>query len=305
MKLPEETVVEMFLPTFRHMLAKELAAKGLRESKVAGIMGLSQAAISKYRLGKTKTEKAFMEDEATQKVVKEVAEGLSKEEISPLEALAMVLELIRRHEARGLLCKMHEIDFPAIAGMGCNICLVQRGSDTLEEELVLSNMRSALRLLETTRRITDIIPNVGTNIAMAKKDAKDLKDVAAVPGRIYEMRGGVKIPAAPEFEASTHVAGLVLAVHNSNPKIRASINVMYSEEIVAACSSLGWKLLEVKGEYRGREEELTKKLQKVKETPTVIYHLGSYGIEPMLYIVGNSAVDVAEKVRELVSKLKI
>ena len=304
MRLPEETVVESFLPTFRHMLARELAAIGLRESRIASMMGLSQAAISKYRLGKTKTVRAFMEDHATQKAVRELAAGLAEERISQLEAMSMVIELIRRLETRRLLCKMHEGEFPAIADMGCNICLMQQGSEVLEDELVLSNLRTALRLLESTGRFSSVIPNVGTNIAMAKKNAKDLRDVAAVPGRIYEMRGGVKIPAAPEFEASTHVAGLVLAVNRSDPRIRAGINIRFSEEIVAACESLGWNPLEVKGEYQGRENELTRKLDKRKHTSQVVYHRGAYGIEPMVYLVGESAVDVAEKVRLLVSKLK-
>jgi predicted fused transcriptional regulator/phosphomethylpyrimidine kinase/predicted transcriptional regulator len=305
MRLPEETVVDSFLPTFRCMLARELASRGLKEGKIASMMGLSQAAISKYRRGATNTEKAFMDDEATKNAVKLLAEGLQSGDMSELQALSVVMQLIRNQETRGLLCKLHEKQSPGIAGAGCNLCLMTRGSEVLEEENVLSNLRSALRLLESTKRFSMIIPNVGTNLAMTKRDAKDLRDVAAVPGRIYEMRGGVKIPAAPEFEASTHVAGLVLAVNRSDPKIRAGINIKFSEEIVAACDSLGWKPLEVKGEYAGRETDLAQKLLRQKKIPHVIYHRGAFGIEPMVYLVGEDAVDVMERVRTLLSKLAV
>jgi predicted fused transcriptional regulator/phosphomethylpyrimidine kinase/predicted transcriptional regulator len=303
MRLPDETVVDSFLPTFRCMLARELASRGLRESRIAAMMGLSQAAISKYRRGTTRTEKAFMEDDATLKIVKKVADGLHHGKMSELQVLAIVMQLIRGQETRGLMCRLHEREFPMIAGTGCNICIAPRGGDVLEEENVLSNLRSALRLLESTKGLPSIIPNVGMNIAMAKKNAKDLKDVAAVPGRIYEVRGGVKVPAAPEFEASTHVAGLILVARRSDPKIFAGINIKFSEEIIAACTALGWKPLEVRGEYQGREAEIDGKMSKGKSHAQVVYHRGAFGIEPMVYIVGETAIDVVEKVRTLLSQL--
>lgn len=305
MRLPEETVVDSFLPTFRFMLARELEGRGLKESQIANAMGLSQAAVSKYRLGKTKTESTFLEDKATKETVKKVADGLQDGEISQLQALSMVIQLVREHQSRGLLCKLHEEELPEIAGTGCNLCLVPRGSEILEEEMVLTNLRAGLRLLESTKNFAMLIPNVGTNLAMAKKDAADLRDVAAVPGRIYEMRGGVKIPAAPEFEASTHVAGLVLAVSRTSPKMRAGINIRFSDSIIASCESMGWGPVEVTGESEGRHAEISKKLSKSKATPQAVYHKGAFGIEPMIYIVGESAVDVVEKVRRLLDRLKV
>ena len=303
MRLPEETVVDSFLPTFRCMLARELASRGLRESRIAAMMGLSQAAISKYRRGTTKTEKAFMEDDATVKTVKKVADGLHHGMMSELQVLAIVMQLIRSQETRGLMCRLHEREFPMIASTGCNLCIAPRGGDMLEEENVLSNLRSALRLLESTKDLPSIIPNVGMNLAMAKKNAKDLKDVAAVPGRIYEVRGSVKVPAAPEFEASTHVAGLILAARRSNPDILAGINIKFSEEIIAACTALEWKPLEVRGEYQGREAEIDGKMSKGKSHAQVVYHRGAFGIEPMVYIVGETAIDVVEMVRALLSRM--
>ena len=60
MRLPEETVVESFLPTFRFMLARELESRGLKEGRIAAMLGLSQAAVSKYHRGKTKKEQRFL-----------------------------------------------------------------------------------------------------------------------------------------------------------------------------------------------------------------------------------------------------
>jgi len=285
------------------MLANELVSRKMRESQIAQMMGLSQAAISKYRRGATKKEAAISEDDATRKVVKRVADGLQSGEMSPLQVLAAIMELVRNMETRGLLCRLHEQEFPGIAGTGCNLCLAPRGSDMLEEEGVLSNLRSALRLLESTEGFAGLIPNVGTNLAMAKKHAKDAKDVAAIPGRIYEMRGGVRIPASPEFEASTHVAGLILAARKADPLIGAGINIRFDEPILRACTSLGWRPVEVRGEYKGREQEIYRKLARQKPTAQVVYHRGAFGIEPIVYIVGETATDVVEKVRTLLLKL--
>ena len=305
MRLPEETVVDSFLPTFRFMLAKELVDSGLKEGQIARAMGLSQAAVSKYRLGKTKTNKLFLDDKRTREAVKRLGLGLKSGEMSQLQALSLIMELIKSHQTRGLLCRLHEEECAEIAGTGCNLCLTPSGSDILEEEAVLTNLRTALRLLESTSRFPALIPNVGTNLAMAKKDAQDLRDVAAVPGRIYVMKGGVKIPAAPEFEASTHVAGLVVAISKKSPSMRAAINIRYSDENLAACTALGWRPLEVVGEYKDRHAEIVRKLSRLKTAPNVIYHRGAFGIEPMVYVIGESAMDVVRMIRQLLERLNV
>jgi predicted transcriptional regulator len=51
MRFIEEIVVEQFLPTFRSMLAEELRERGLTQSEVADILGISQSAVSKYAHG--------------------------------------------------------------------------------------------------------------------------------------------------------------------------------------------------------------------------------------------------------------
>ncbi|MFB6139685.1 MAG: transcriptional regulator, partial [Halosimplex sp.] len=48
MKFVEELVVEEFLPTFRSMLAEALRDRGLTQSEVAELLGISQSAVSKY-----------------------------------------------------------------------------------------------------------------------------------------------------------------------------------------------------------------------------------------------------------------
>ncbi len=305
MRLPDEIVVESFLPTFRYMLARELEAGGLKEGEIAAKMGLSQAAISKYRRGKTRTQDRFLNDKETQQVVKELAEGMLRRGTSTFQAMSTIIQLIRKHESRGLLCELHEDEVPEISSMGCSLCTMPRGGDVMEEEIVLSNVRTALRTLESTRDFTRLIPNVGSNIAMAKKGAKDTSDIAAVPGRIYEMKGAVKIPAAPELNASKHVAGMILAVSKNSPEVRAAINIRNSEEILRACKDIGWTLVEIEAKYEGREADVAQKLSKFKESPQVIYHNGGFGIEPIVYIIGETAVDVVERIKKLAEKMGI
>ena len=57
----EELVVEEFLPTFRSMLAEALSERGLTQSDVAALLGISQSAVSKYVHGAVARNERLLE----------------------------------------------------------------------------------------------------------------------------------------------------------------------------------------------------------------------------------------------------
>ena len=84
---------------------------------------------------------------------------------------------------------------------------------------------------------------------------------------------------------------------------RAALNLKYSAEIVEACEAVG---LTVSHYDRREEPEEIKRMEgmttkwgageavkRAGKTPDVIYHLGDWGKEPMVVLVGESATQVA------------
>ena len=55
-RLPSGVVVEQFLPTVRAMLTAELSDRGFTQTEIADRLGLTQAAMGKYRRGDVSVE---------------------------------------------------------------------------------------------------------------------------------------------------------------------------------------------------------------------------------------------------------
>jgi len=173
-----------------------------------------------------------------------------------------------------------------------------------EKYSVLRNVRDAIRILEETPEVASLIPEVQTNIVMALFNASSYLDVAGIPGRIVRTDRGVRASSCPEFGASRHAARTVLAVREHDRSIRSGMNIRYSEELVDVCKGL--KL--VVSFYDRREEPPEVKkiegrttawgaeqaIKRVGRVPDVIYHTGDWGKEPMMTILGKSAVDIAK-----------
>lgn len=297
MRFAEEVVVEQVLPSLRHMLIEGLAAKGLPQQRIAELVGLSQAAVSKYQARRVKVDPGIVRDARAREVTRQVAAGLAQGTLGAFEALARLEGLIRSWENRGRVCQLHEEAMPALRGLGCDLCVLGLGSRILEEQEVLDNLRVAVRALEQREGLASLLPNVGSNVCMARRDARDVMDVAAVPGRMYEVKGAVKVPGQPEFGASKHVAEVLLGVHDVFPQVRAAINLRFGPDVSAALGRLRWRAVRFDAGYEDRRARLARTLKG--KAPDALYHEGAFGIEPALYLLGEDAVDVAGKAARL------
>jgi len=300
--LPSEIVVERFVPTARAMLATALDERGFTQQEIADRIGVTQAAVSNLVNGQVTVEPRFSEDARMVETIDRIAEGFADRSMDGVDALAELLALVREFEDRGPICAVHEAEMPALEGMGCDLCVRGADSEVLAEREVLASVRRATRLLAGTDGMAAHVPNVGTNVGMALPDASDPTDVAAIPGRVYRMRGSVEVPANPEFGASEHVAETVLAVREVDPEMRAALNLATSEELLAAVRSLGIDPVEFDADYEDRDERLRTALSEREEIPRVLYHSGAFGIEPVTYLLGETAVDAAELAVELADR---
>ena len=301
LQLPSEIVVERFLPTARAMLARELAAEGCSQQTIADMLGLSQAAVSKYLSGEQSGDPRFADNAEMQATIEYIASGFADGSVDEYEALAELLELIESFEDRGPICAVHEAEMPALQGMGCDLCVRGQDPRVETEREVLRNVREAVRTFANTAAIVDHIPNVGTNIAMSMPDAESVAGVAAVPGRIHTMGGQANAPADPEFGASKHVATTVLAMRSAATQQRGALNLKTSDELLDALTAAGLSTAEFEAGYEDRYRRLTDLLATTEPTPQVLYHEGAFGVEPITYVFGESAIDAVTTVVEAVS----
>ena len=167
----------------------------------------------------------------------------------------------------------------------------------------IQNIEMAIEVLEKSPEFADLVPEVRSNIVMAKESAKDIKDVAGIPGRITTVKGWPKSFIKPEFGVSSHMARLVLSMMKHDPQRRSALNIRYDDEIIDICQKLGLKVSSYNRQHEPNDvvkfeggtipwgvEEAIKKLGDI---PDVVYHTGSWGKEPMICLTGPDAVEVA------------
>ncbi|WP_435159551.1 thiamine-phosphate synthase family protein [Haladaptatus sp. DFWS20] len=299
MKFAEEIVVEEFLPTFRSMLAEDLRERGLTQSEVADTLGISQSAVSKYAHGDVAQNDRIREDERVVRLVDEIGEGLATGSMSQVQALVEVEVLIRRLEDHDLIAQLHEESMPELEGHGGDFNIHDPEDELRATERVLTSMRRAIRVVEQTSGFSSLIPAVGSNLCECLPDADGIDDVAGIPGRIFDVKGRATIPANPEFGVSEHVASILLSARENGATARAALNVRYDPDIVRRLEESGYETAEFDATYDNLGETLGAALDANPEA-TVLYHTGSYGIEPITYILGQTAEKTAEIARKIV-----
>ncbi|HEX2022977.1 MAG TPA: thiamine-phosphate synthase family protein [Candidatus Thermoplasmatota archaeon] len=296
MRFAEEVVAAHFVPTWRGLLARDLAARGLNQTEIAQLMGVTQSAVSKHLAGRLGADERLSRDPRVVAAAQRVAKGLAERAMSPFEALHEAEALVRELETRGPICLIHEEEMPALAGLGCDICVrVAAGSALVPAQAALADLRAALRILESTPALARLLPRVGTNVARAVPGARDVADVAAVPGQLFEMRGAVKVPAAPEMGVSRHVAEVLLAAMRADPTRLACVNLAPRPALLAAAARAGLRVEEVDPGI----ERAPASVRFPRGVPDLFHHGGAFGVEPQAYLVGPDASQLALRVRAL------
>ncbi|WP_049971772.1 thiamine-phosphate synthase family protein [Haladaptatus cibarius] len=299
MKFAEEIVVEEFLPTFRSMLAEDLRERGLTQSEVADALGISQSAVSKYAHGEVAQNDRIRDDERVSRLVDEIGEGLATGSMSQVQALVEVEVLIRRLEDHDLIAQLHEESMPKLKGHGGDFNIHDPEDELRATERVLTSMRRAIRIVEQTSGFSSLIPAVGSNLCECLPDADAIDDVAGIPGRIFDVKGRATIPAEPEFGVSEHVASILLSARENGASARAALNIRYDPDVISRLDELGYETAEFDATYENLGETLGDALAENPDA-TILYHTGSYGIEPITYILGETAEETAEIARKIV-----
>lgn len=294
MKFIEEIVVEEFLPTFRSMLAERLRERGLTQTEVADILGISQSAVSKYAHGEVARNDRVLGDERVTDLADRLADEFANDELTQIGALAEIEILIRRLERGELLSQLHETAMPGLTD--------HKGFDIHDPDSTLrtterarSSVRRGISTLENISGFAGLIPNVGANLVECIPEPQGIEDVAGVPGRIFDVKGRTTVPGDPEFGVSGHVAGVLLAARANGNDARAALNLRYDTDIVNALESLGLRTIEFDGEIS--PEDAIAEIDAAEAD--VLYHTGGFGVEAIVYLLAPSAEAAATRVRDL------
>lgn len=167
----------------------------------------------------------------------------------------------------------------------------------------IENLKKGLEILTSSEEFAFIVPEVRTNLVMAKIDAKTENDVAGIPGRITTFNGRAFACKEPEFGASSHMARMVLNVRKYDSTKRSAIDLKYHPQIIEICQKLGLKVSSYDRTYEPeniKNEEggtipwgVKESINKIGEVPDVIYHLGAWGKEPIVCLLAPDAIEAA------------
>jgi len=224
-----------------------------------------------------------------------IAKGCSVSQ-SALMAKAFVTEAIKNSESVG-------------SGSGV-VNQVAATLDAAERYLTLLDVDAGLRTIKAIN--SDLIPERGSNLAMAISHAKRVADVAAVKGRIVKIRGTIKPVGCVAFGASRNIARVILTALQYDPNMKSAMNMRCSDEVVEACQELnlvteGFDRADKPGrviEGRGTARAIESSAKHGAGVPDVICGLSSITKEPMAYVYGHSAQHVAEKVAKISSTIR-
>jgi len=307
MRPPCEVVVRRVLPVLRALVAKELMdTYGLTQSETAGLLGVTQPAISTY-ISALEGDSKGLDAVGLESEAREIAAILATRKPGLKETVRRICALCIGLKSGGIVCTLHKEWVPELAEEACKVCLDLFGGrmrQVEERSEVLGDLKRAVALIEECDEFGAVMPQIRMNMVMAIPGAKAVSDVAGIPGRIIEVRGRARAFMEPEFGASYHLAKVLLYAMEVDDTVRAAANIKYDESTDRVLKELGLSVSAFEREALPRdvaEGEVVAALG-VKRTanmlggvPDVVVDKGGYGIEPASYVFGETAMEAAEK----------
>jgi predicted fused transcriptional regulator/phosphomethylpyrimidine kinase/predicted transcriptional regulator len=292
-------MTDSFLPSMRKMVALKLRDQGFSQGRIASMLGVTQASVSLYlkRGGRRQLplDALGVSSDEAELYASLLAEDLKKDPVYAVNTLYSIWSDIL---GRGAMCSTHRSQYPILAK--CDMCMsVFPGRAHGSEGGAIEQVAEAVRAIEGSSIFVKVMPEVSVNIAYAGPNASSVREVVAVPGRIVRVRGMPRSFMRPEFGASTHLAGILLAVKSHDHSVRGAMNLRYDGKMERALASQDIRHVTLDPSQASRTDaDLLASLdEKLRDTPgpiEAIVDRGGPGIEPGLYLFGADASRVAQ-----------
>lgn len=309
---PAELMTKHLLPALRGLVTHKLREIDHSQSKIAAMLGITQASVSLYltqdpSFYRKKMREIGVEDSNTDRYVEMLFEDLIRGRV---EAIYTISSIWRNLLASGLLCPTHKKEASILED--CDVCMRLYGpvQTDLQKDEVLREVKRAARIVEESLHFQYVMPEVSVNIVMAVQDGKTEADVAAFPGRIVKIHGRAKHISSAEFNASRHMARMLLTAMQRNPELRAAINIKYDDKVEDILSSMNLSFTRISSEDHRASLEgdvivsaFKAKLNSSKVTiPPLVVDEGGEGLEPITYIFGRNATEAAQRALEIAKR---
>jgi predicted fused transcriptional regulator/phosphomethylpyrimidine kinase/predicted transcriptional regulator len=295
LKSPLYLITDHLLPTLRVLEAKKLREQGMSQTRIASLLGVTQPAVKQY-----------LEENEQEYKEKLIQMGLNKEEID--EMLCSLTEVLTREGVKSAMlfittrsliflsnlrfCKFHrgmDREIPA----DCAIC----GEIYRQDEETI--FYDALKIIQNPL-ISFLIPQVLSNLAFAKRGAKDYNDILGIPGRIANIRGVPIAASKPQWGGSKHLSEILIRIMDNCPDVRSVMDIKYDSKVESSIRANGLSFSKVGPQDSVDDKMIAEAVSSVfncKEDAVI--HLGGKGLEPVTYIFGRNPLEVAEKVLKI------
>ena len=290
-------MVETLLPAMRALVARKLHEEGLSQSKIAGLLGLTQASVSLYLSQDQAHHMSSLSDLGISAEEADRYSSLLSEDLrrNPVYAVSTLYSIWSDLLGRGSMCSAHRSDYPLLAQ--CEMCMATFGPKQTQVSEAIDLVSTAVTMLESSGLFVHIMPEVSVNIAYAHGEAATIGDVVAVPGRIVKVRDRARSLMKPEFGASTHLAKVLLEARTRMKQYRAVMNLRYDDKMGMELRKLKMRTLSMGGSYPKVAdpvvEALTRQMKESDGPFDAIVDSGGSGIEPSLYLFAADPVEVA------------
>ena len=169
-----------------------------------------------------------------------------------------------------------------------------------EKREITRSVSQSIEIFCSIRDSWKLIPEVGINIAQALPKAKNLSEIAGLTGRIVRDRTKAVPVGIVNFHGSPHVGRIILTAMKFDSKIKAAMNIRFSEEILEICRKLNLDVAtfnrsDEPGDTKTMEWGTKKATEKFGRVPEIIYDRGGKGKEAMVRILGKDAGEVVER----------
>jgi len=287
---PCEVIAREFLSLLRTQLAVELRRRGFRQRDIASILGVSQPVVSNML--------SSYGDQPIPEDVKRRADMVEKG-VRAHELVRVVCRMCSARKRAGAFCAAHMRKY-RILPPDCEVCwTVEEAEGSIAE--AANDLRTAIGIVESSSAdLIALYPEVGINIVRAFGEGLSPDEMLAVPGRIVRYKGRLKAFSGPEVGVSTHNGAILSIVRSFDRSKKALMNLKWIDGLERNLERIAGDFLVIVRDSdvdpAMRDEELFSKIRSAlqERVPVgAIVDPGAFGVEPSLYLLAPSAVEVA------------
>ena len=171
--------------------------------------------------------------------------------------------------------------------------------NTIDHYYVLGQMVEAVHILADSSSVYRLLPEVRSNLVMALDGARNIQEIAGIPGRLTHVFGKITAPAYPAWGASLYTATILLEIMKLDSSRRAAMEIKYSDERVLLIRDSGIAICHLKIDEKSSLEEILRNCMAEGSLPDAFYTEGGFAREGAIIITGGDAVEVAERVVQI------